>query len=92
MGSTASRDTLKKLARGFASGNGHHQIMVLEDKLLVLAGYKQEEKIELSEPVALLLDRVSDFSEPQIKIMTRFADFLAEMEGSMCEKGKRGQI
>ena len=78
-GSSASLDTIKKLAHAFG-GNGR-QGLVLEDKLLILAGYRtQRPGEELSEPLAQVLDKISSFSEPQLKIMLRFADFLSEME------------
>jgi len=77
-GSQASAETIRKLAAAF-SGDGHHQ-RALEDKLLILAGYRSEPLEELSEPMARLVDRLSGFSESQIRIMGRFADFIDEME------------
>lgn len=78
-GSQASAETIKKLATAF-SGDGHHQ-RALEDKLLILAGYRSEPlSKELSEPMARLVDRLSGFSESQIRILGRFADFIDEME------------
>lgn len=77
---SASPETIMKLVRAFC-GDGQRSLLI-EDKLLVLAGYRtprpDEEKI--SEAMARLLDKLSHFSEPQLKIMGRFADFLAEME------------
>lgn len=71
--------TIRKLAGAFS--DGHHSAAVLEDTLLIMAGHLSErEGRENSEPVARLLDIISDFSEPQLKVMTRFADFLADME------------
>lgn len=71
-------ETIKKLARYFG-GDGRRR-WALEDKLLVLAGYRTErpEEDELSEPMARLMDTMSQFSKPQLKIMARFADFLNE--------------
>lgn len=74
-----SPETIRKLARAFT--DGRHSAEALEDTLLILAGHiSQREGREINEPVARLLDIISDFSEPQLKMMTRFADFLADME------------
>ena len=79
-GSRASAETIKKLARAFG-GDGHRGL-ALEDKLFTLSGYRSErpESDQISEPMARLLDKLSQFSEPQLKIMGRFADFISEME------------
>ncbi len=73
-----SGETIKKLARYF--GGESKRRLALEDQLLTLAGYRSErvEEDEFSEPLARLIDTVSQFSEPQLKIMTRFAEFLNE--------------
>lgn len=74
-----SGETIRKLAHAFG-GNGK-RCLVLEDELLILAGYRTgRSDEELSEPMARLIDRVSEFSESQLKVMSRFADFLAETE------------
>ena len=74
-----SAETIRKLARAFG-GNGQ-RVWALEDKLLVLAGYRSERPQEkLSEPVARLMDSLNQFDESQLKIMSRFADFLVKME------------
>jgi len=72
-------ETIRKLAGAFSAGGDHHK-MALEDKLLILVGYRSErpQEKELTEPMARLLDRLSEFNEPQLKIMGRFADFLSE--------------
>lgn len=73
-------ETIKKLAQAFA-GDGTYMRLALEDKLLLLAGYRTEHpEGELTEPMARLLDKLNQFSEPQLKIMGRFADFLSELE------------
>ncbi|GAH20429.1 unnamed protein product, partial [marine sediment metagenome] len=56
--------------------------LALEDSLLILAGYRTErpEGEDLSQPLARLMDMVANFNEPQLKLMTRFAEFLTEME------------
>ena len=78
-GAQASPHTIKKLATAFG-GDGRRRL-VLEDKLLTLAGYRsQRPKDELNEPLAGLVDKLSQFSEPQLKLVEHFADFLAEME------------
>jgi len=79
-GTRPTPETIRKLAQGFA-GDGLNQRLALEDKLLVLAGYKTHQaREEISQPLARLIDRLSQFNEAQVKIMGRFADFLAEME------------
>ena len=75
-----SPETIRKLAQAFG-GKGNLQRLALEDKLLVLAGYRSERPKgeELSESMAELMDKVGEFSEPRIKVMLRFADFLFEI-------------
>jgi transcriptional regulator with XRE-family HTH domain len=60
-----SPETIKKLAQGF--GDGTNERVALEDRLLVLAGYRTPQPEE-------------ELSEPQIKMIVRFADFLIEIE------------
>ncbi len=77
-GSDASPETIKKLAQGF--GRGDNERLVLEDHLLMLAGYRTvRPEEELSEPLAQLMDKAKQLNNPQLKIMTRFADFLTEI-------------
>ena len=77
--SNVSGETIKKLARYFG-GDGTRRL-VLEDRLLVLAGYRTERpEDELNEPMARLMDTVSQFSKQQLKIMACFGEFLAEIE------------
>lgn len=80
-GSKASPETIKKLVAVF-SGGGDHQRLVLEDHLLVLAGHRtpRPEGKELSQPMAQLIDKLSGFSEPQLRLMAHFADFIAKVE------------
>ena len=74
-------ETIVKLAQAFG-GDGNNERLALEDKLLVLAGYRTERPREkLSEPLAQLMDKVRGLSEPQIKMMINFADFLVEIGG-----------
>ena len=79
-GKKPAPETIKNLASAFG-GNGDHQRQALEDKLLTLAGYRSERppEDEPSEPMARLLDALSQFDEPQLKIMSRFADFITGM-------------
>ena len=76
-GGGASAETIRKLAQAF--GGDGREMLALEDKLLVLSGYRSErpEGEDLSEPMARLLDRLSGFSEPQLKLMEHFAEFIA---------------
>ena len=77
-GNTPNPDTIKKLAIAFSDGDRHEQ--ALEDNLLVLAGHRTERQEEnISEPLARLMDIISDFSTEQVKMMARFADFLKNM-------------
>ena len=78
-GRGATPDTIKKLAAAF--GNGDNQRLALEDKLLVLAGSRSPRSDgEISEPMARLLDQMRQFGEPELKLMTRFAEFLKEQK------------
>ncbi|MBA7577743.1 hypothetical protein ES708_19596 [subsurface metagenome] len=74
-GSRVSADTIKKLARAF-SGNGDHQKLALEDKLLALAGYRSHRVDDPNEAVGKLIDKISGFDEAQLELMAHFADFL----------------
>ena len=79
-GKKALPQTIKKLAHAFG-GNGKRRL-ALEDKLLVLAGYRTERPREkLSEPLAQLIDKEKQLNEPQLKMMGHFADFLVEIDG-----------
>lgn len=74
-----SAETVRKLAHAFG-GDGNRRL-ALEDELLVLAGYRTPRpEGDVSESMARLIDRLSEFSEPQIKMIGRFADFLSQME------------
>ena len=73
-----SAGTVKKLADAFG-GNGEHRL-VLEDTLLILAGYRSKRENELSETLARLLDVMKGFNEPKLKLMEGFVNYLAGME------------
>ena len=78
-GERPSPGTIAKLARGFA-GNGQHQGDALEDLLLCLAGYRRERAAgEVNEPLARLLDKVTDFTPEELDVMGQFADFIARV-------------
>jgi len=57
-GTSASPETIRKLAQGFG-GEGANQRLALEDRLLVLVGYrtKRPEGEELSEALTQLMDK-----------------------------------
>ncbi len=77
-GVKVSADTVRKLAEGF--GGSGYQGRALVDELLALAGYRSEQpEGELSESMAEVIDKMSKFSEPQVKMMVSFADFLVEI-------------
>ncbi len=80
-GNCPSPETIKKLAQTFGASGDHHR-MALEDELLILAGYRSERpgEKEFNEPMARLLDQVNGFKESQLKIMSRFADFISKKE------------
>lgn len=80
-GERPSPATISKLARAF--GDGTNEMLALEDRLLVLAGYRTErpEGEEPGEAYATLIDKVSKFNDHQIKMMVSFADFLMGIEG-----------
>ena len=79
-GDHPSAETIMKLARGFG-GDSSNEMLALEDQLLVLAGYRtpRPEGKELSVPLAKLMDKSKQFSEPQLEMMVRFADLLIEI-------------
>ena len=79
-GNQPSAETLKRLAKAF-SGNGHRQRLALEDKLLILAGYRSPRlEEEPNEIVAQLLDKIAEFSEPQLEAVGHFIDFISRLE------------
>ena len=78
-GKKALPQTIKKLAKAF--GGDHHQMTALEDKLLSLAGYRTERpEEELSEPLARILDKLTDLDVDQLGIVEQFADFIVRVE------------
>ncbi|GAI67703.1 unnamed protein product, partial [marine sediment metagenome] len=69
--------TIRKLAKAFSNGQYHRA--VLEDELLTLAGYRSNRPPELNETIGRLIDSVIDFSPEELKMLTRFADYLVEI-------------
>lgn len=78
-GCRPSPSTIAKLAKAFG-GNGYHGL-ALQDKLLTLAGLRSQQKEKVPEPIAQLLDKLTGFNQAQLRMMSRFADFISEMEG-----------
>ena len=79
-GSQPSPETLKRLARAFG-GNGHHHRLALEDKLLILAGYRSPRPDEApNEPLAELLDKLTELSESELEMVGHFVDFVDRLE------------
>jgi transcriptional regulator with XRE-family HTH domain len=77
-GGSPSADTIKKLARAF--GGDGHQILALEDSLLILAGYRTERAGDMSPPLGRLIDLVADFDEAKLNLIADFADYLTRVE------------
>ena len=78
-GERPSPGTIAKLATAFAS-SGQHQREALEDLLLGLAGYRSERAAgDVNEPLARLLDKVTDFTPEELEVMEQFADFIAKV-------------
>lgn len=76
-GGHPSPETVSKLARGF--GGNHNQAIALEDELLVLAGYRTKSELEFSQPLARLIDIIQGFSQSQLRVLSAFATYLAEV-------------
>ncbi len=84
-GKKALPQTIKKLAKAFGNDH-HHQTIALEDKLLVLAGYRTERPEEAhNEPLARILDKLNEFDFAQLGIVEEFTDFILKMN-------KQGEI
>lgn len=79
-GAHPSPKTIRKLAECFA-GKGYERL-ALEDKLLVLAGYRtpHPEGQNLSQPLARLMDVASRLCEPQLKLLMRFTKFVVDID------------
>ncbi|MBA7540466.1 hypothetical protein ES705_32763 [subsurface metagenome] len=75
--------TIKKLAKTFSNGQYHRA--ALEDELLTLAGYRSNRPPELNKTIGRLIDSVRDFSPEELKMLTRFADYLVEIRDETLE-------
>ena len=69
----------EKLAATFSENGAHHRL-ALEDHLLILAGHRtpRPEGKEMSQPMAQLMDKLSEFDEPKLRLVAHFADFISE--------------
>lgn len=76
-GGRASPETISKLTHGF--GGNHNETIALEDKLFILAGYRTKAELEFSQPLARLIDIVQGFSQSQLRVLSAFATYLAEV-------------
>lgn len=77
-GARPSAETIGKLAKAFG-GDGRYQRAVLEDLLLTLSGYRSNRTDgKLSEPLARLMDKLSQFNDGQLEIMEHFAEFITK--------------
>ncbi|MBA7527636.1 hypothetical protein ES705_19812 [subsurface metagenome] len=78
-GARPSAAIIVKLAKAF-SADGSNQRGVLEDHLLGLCGYRSERsEIKLSEPLARLLDRLSQFDDEQLNAIEHIIEFSARL-------------
>ncbi|GAI85384.1 unnamed protein product [marine sediment metagenome] len=85
-GSHPDPGTIRKLVET-CGGDGPRQKLAFEDRLLVYAGYRTERpEEELDEPLAKLLDTMKKFNRREVEVVTRFADFLAEVKASQKER------
>lgn len=87
-GKRPSATTLVKLAKAF-SGEGQNQKGMLEDYLLVLGGYRSKRpEVALKEPLARVLDKLSQFDEAELGVVEHFVDFFATLgNGAKSWKG-----
>ena len=75
-GKRPSVDTIDKLAIAFSS-NGQYERTSLKDWMLSKCGYRNNnEKGEMRQPIARLMDKVTNFNDEQLKIMEQFAEFI----------------
>lgn len=78
-GARPSAATIVKLAKAF-SDDGPNQKGVLEDHLLSLCGYRSSRpEVTLNEPLARVLDKLSNFDEEKLKLIEYFIDFSATL-------------
>lgn len=78
-GGKPSPESILRLAKAFG-GDGNLK-MVLEDKLLILGGYRTPRLgEEPSELLARMLDKLTELSPPQIEMVGHFIDFVNTLE------------
>lgn len=78
-GMRPSAATIVKLAKAFSAEGPNHK-GVLEDHLLSLCGYRSSRpEVTQSEPLARLLDKLSQFDEEKLKLIEYFVDFSATL-------------
>lgn len=87
-GASPSPETVKRLARTFSGGR--IEALALEDRLLILAGYRTQrpEGQDLSQALAQVMDRASRLCEPQLTLLMRFAEFLADIDVQQLKAGQ----
>ena len=72
-------DTIKKLVQGFATSEAEK--LALEDKLLILAGFRSERSESvLTEAQATLIETVKLASKAEVEVILSFVDFLKAIE------------
>ena len=86
-GGHPSLETVTKLAEAFG-GDGENERAALEDELLFLAGWRTRRQPEIAQPLAQLMDIAKDFSEPQLRVLSAFAIYLAEVHRDARPRGK----
>lgn len=81
-GSRPTAATISKLAEAF-SNDGPSQRAALEDHLLTLCGYRSNylAETERREPLARLIDKLSNFDDEQLRLMETFVDFCTSIGG-----------
>ena len=80
-GASPSPQTFRRLVRAFAFEDTER--LALEDRLLVLAGYRTPRPDEKGRGLlAVLIDKVSSFDEPRLRRMIAFADSLTRTRRS----------
>ena len=87
-GGRPSPQTVAKLAMAFG-GDGENERAALEDELLFLAGWRTRQQPEITQPLAQLMDIAKDFSEPQLRVLSAFAVYLAGVNRDAQLRGKR---
>ncbi len=90
---SVSAATVIKLAHTFSVSGEHHR-GVLEDELLMLAGYRtrRPEGQDLSQPQAQLLDATSGLTERQLRLLISLGEFMGELEAKeRCQTSKVAQ-